>query len=90
MDFSTKPIEDGVVNSPPLGGSRIATVHSPSPLRSISIPSGPSSHGYNPSQRKVSKDDDYPIDEHGVYISYLNFSFLITSILVQYGFLICL
>ena len=90
MDFSTKPIEDGVVNSPPPGGSRIAPVHSPSPLRSVSIPTGPSSHGYNPSHSKLYKEDDYPIDEHRVYISYLDFSFFITSLPVQYGLWICL
>ena len=80
MDFSTKPIKDSVVNSPPPGGSRIAAVHSPSPLRSLSIPSGPSSHGYNPSQRKLCKGNDYPIDEYRVCISYFGFSFLITSL----------
>ena len=86
MDFSTKPIKDGVVNSPPPRGSRIAAVHSPSPLRSVSIPSGPCSHGYNPSQRKLYKEDDYLMDEHWVYISYLFFLFSITWIPVQYGF----
>ena len=75
MDFSSKPIEDGVVNSPPRGGSRITAVLSPSPLRSVPTPSEPSSHGYNPSQRKLYKDDNYPMDEHRVYISYLDFYF---------------
>ena len=86
MDFSTKPIEDGVVNSPPPGGSRIAAMLSPSPLRSVPTSSGPSSHGFNPSQRKLYNDDDYPIHEHRVYISCLDFLFLFTRIPVQYGF----
>ena len=90
MDFSTKPIEDGVVNSPPSGGSRIAAVHSPSPQQSVSIPRGPNSHGYTPFQGKLYKGDDYLIDEHRVYVSYLDFLFLITWIFVQYGFWVCL
>ena len=34
MDFSTKPVEDGVVDSPPRGAHRLRKSCSPSPLRS--------------------------------------------------------
>ena len=71
MDFSTKPIDDGVVDSPPLGGLSTTAVFSLSPLRSVPTPSIHSPHGHNPPQRKVYKDD-YPIDEHWEYISYLD------------------
>lgn len=41
MDFSTKPINDGVVDSPPYGGKRPLSVCSPSPLKSRTLISSP-------------------------------------------------
>lgn len=41
MDFSTKPINDGVVDSPPYGGKRPLSVCSPSPLKSRTLITSP-------------------------------------------------
>jgi len=49
MDFSVKPIEHGVVDSPPDGGKRLHHVNSPSPLKSHSQSASPT----DPSNRAV-------------------------------------
>ena len=64
MDFSTKPINDGVVDSPPYGGKRPLSVCSPSPLKSRTLITSPRiapSSGGAP-QRKL-YDDSRLIEE---------------------------
>ncbi len=58
MDFSTLPIEDGVVNSPPDGGKRPRPISSPSPLKSRTRPSSPElrSEVEKSTQRKLYDD----------------------------------
>lgn len=54
MDFSMKPIDDGVVDSPPNGGKRPRPVRSPSPLKSHTLCASPrtrSSDGGAPPRR---------------------------------------
>lgn len=70
MDFSTKPIQHGVVDSPPNGGARPVPKSSPSPLRSRE-PST-SRRSRSPSdrvpQRKLYEDALHPINSLEVRI----------------------
>ena len=70
MDFSTKPIQHGVVDSPPNGGTRPVPKSSPSPLRSRE-PST-SRRSRSPSdrvpQRKLYEDALHPINSLEVRI----------------------
>jgi hypothetical protein len=59
MDFSTKPIEDNVVDSPPSGRPRPRVSCSPSPLRSIGQPTSPNS-SERMAQRKLYGDEGCP------------------------------
>ena len=86
MDFSMKPINDGVVDSPPNGGKRPRLLSSPSPLKTRSLTTSPntrSSAGGAP-QRKLYDDselqDDLPTIEFNVTLtipSFFPFSFLL-------------
>ncbi len=55
MDFSTMPVDDGVVDSPPNGGKRNIILNSPSPLKCRPRSSSPQDRlGMNPeTQRKL-------------------------------------
>jgi len=60
MDFSTKPIDDDVVDSPPFGGKRPHPVSSPSPLKSRPPITSPISrtHNVGAPQRKLYDDSE--------------------------------
>ena len=60
MDFSTKPINDGVVDSPPYGGKRPHPVSSPSPLKSRTLITSPrfGSSRVGAPQRKLYDDSE--------------------------------
>jgi hypothetical protein len=64
MDFSVKPINDGVVDSPPNGGKRPRPVSSPSPLKSRAMTSSPRnrSSAVGPPQRKLYDDSEMQED----------------------------
>jgi hypothetical protein len=59
MDFSSKPVDDGVVDSPPDGGRRIFPIHSPSPLKFRAATSSPAngSKGNPITQRRLYDND---------------------------------
>jgi hypothetical protein len=56
MDFSTKHIDAGVVDSPPNGGKKILPVSSPSPLKLQTRPISPRLHSNDLIQRKLYVD----------------------------------
>ena len=60
MDFSTKAIDDDVVDSPPFGGKRPHSVSSPSPLKSRTPITSPKSSTRNVGapQRKLYDDSE--------------------------------
>ena len=64
MDFSVKPINHGVVDSPPSGGKRPRPVSSPSPLKARAMPPSPNnrSSAVGPPQRKLYDDSEMKED----------------------------
>ena len=59
MDFSTKPIDDSVVDSPPSGSRRLPISCSPSPLQPPRRPTSPFDSDRGP-QRKLYVEDQGP------------------------------
>ena len=59
MDFSTKPIDDSVVDSPPSGSQRLPFSYSPSPLQPPRRPTLPLDSDRGP-QRKLYVEDQGP------------------------------
>lgn len=68
MDFSTKPIDVGVVNSPPNGRKKLLPVNSPSPLKLQVLLVFPRLHSTDQAlpQRKLYVDDKLALLVHKV------------------------
>ncbi|KAG0581686.1 hypothetical protein KC19_3G000100 [Ceratodon purpureus] len=74
MDFSTKAIDDDVVDSPPFGGKRPHSVSSPSPLKSRTPITSPKSSTRNVGapQRKLYDDSemvDLPVPKEATLVA---------------------
>ena len=89
MDFSTRPIEDGVVTSPPNGGPRPLSVRSPSPLgsREPSTSRRSRSPSDRAPQRKLYEDVACPIDSVEVRIlSFPALLFLFQGLALRFSY----